>query len=373
MRHFLLSFCICICVCLQLKAQVRVKFIVDSSNPKKEGSVFFAGNLNGWAPADTAYIFKQNELKLDVPSGKFIEFKLTKGDWSMVETDRDGKNIPNRVLKALKDTTVYLKVLGFRDPLIPFVKKHTASKNVSVLDTAFFIPGLNRTRTIRLYLPPGYYANNKRYPVLYLADGQNIFDEFTTNMDEWKVDETLDHFYDSCKKSMIVVAVDHGNELRLQEYQPYAFERVAIPEGKAYASFLANTLKPFIDSQFRTKSSGKFTHVAGSSMGALSSMYTIISYPKKFGNAGIFSPSFWTTKSIYEDAKANLKSLKKHTVFFYAGGNESKSMEQDTREMYLLLQGVRKIKSKIYIDREAQHNEAAWSKWFPVYLHFMLQ
>ncbi|MES2646205.1 MAG: alpha/beta hydrolase-fold protein [Bacteroidota bacterium] len=358
---------------MQIKAQVRVTFIIDTPYSKTDGNIFFAGNLNGWAPADSAYIFRQNELKINVPAGKYIEFKLTKGDWSMVETDAGGKNIPNRVLTILNDTTVYLKVQQFKDPLIPFVKNHTASENVSVLDTAFFIPGLNRTRTIRLYLPPGYQTNNKKYPVLYLADGQNIFDEFTANMDEWKVDETLDRFYDSCKKSMIVVAVDHGNELRLQEYQPYAFERVANPEGKAYASFLANTLKPFIDSHLRTKSSGKFTHVAGSSMGALISMYTIISYPKQFGNAGIFSPSFWTTKSIYGDAKANLKSLKNHVLFFYAGGKESKSMEQDTREMYLLLQGARKLKSKIYIDKEAQHNEAAWSKWFPIYLKSILQ
>jgi alpha-glucosidase len=204
-----------------------------------------------------------------------------------------------------------------------------------------------------------------------MADGQNCFDEYTSAFGEWKIDETLDHFYDSCGKSMIVVAVDNGNDLRLKEYDPYFFEMIGQGEGKQFAAFIVKTLKPFIDSHFRTKSSVNDTHVAGSSMGGVISMYLVTAYPKIIGNGGIFSPAFWTAKPIYAEVNKQLPALKNHSLFFYAGGNESKTMESETREMYQLIQKTKGIKVELIVDPSASHNEKAWSTWFPAYIKWL--
>lgn len=98
-----------------------------------------------------------------------------------------------------------------------YEKNHTASKNVHLLDSAFPVTILNRTRRIWLYLPEGYAASTKRYPVLYMHDGQNLFDEATSFSGEWEVDKTLDALPDAC----IVVGIDNGGIKRMNEYNPH--------------------------------------------------------------------------------------------------------------------------------------------------------
>jgi predicted alpha/beta superfamily hydrolase len=354
-------------------AQVSVTFLVDSSAIDKDSSYFLAGNINGWKPADSAYRFKNGKLIINAKEGDVIEYKITGGSWETVETGTKGADIANRVLKISSDTVVNIRIAGWKNNFGVVAKKHTASPNVMILDTAFAIPQLARHRTIRIYLPPGYKSGGKKYPVLYMSDGQNCFDEFTGSFGEWHVDETLDHFYDSCKKSMIVVAVDHGDDHRLQEYDPYDFEKFGKGEGKAYTRFLVETLKPYIDKHFRTLGNKKHTHIAGSSMGGVISMWAIIAYPEVFGNAGIFSPAFWTAMPIYNDTEKKIKDLTQQSFFFYAGGNESKTMVADTKKMFRVLNADKRIRAQLYVDELAQHNEASWSKWFPVYLRYILR
>ena len=350
--------------------QVTIQLLLDSASVDAD-SIFFASNLNGWKASDPAYLFKEGKLVLSLPASKEVQFKLTRGSWQTVETTREKKDIANRVFTVGSDTAIYLKPESWKDATLIAEPRHTASGNVIIVDTAFFIPQLNRKRTVRMYLPPDYHQSGKRYPVLYMADGQNCFDEYTSAFGEWKVDETMDRFYDSCGKSLIVVAVDNGNELRLKEYEPYYFEMSGQGEGKEYSAFIVETLKPYIDDHYRTKSSVDDTHVAGSSMGGVISMYMITAYPKIIGNAGIFSPAFWTARPIYSDVSKQLPALKKHSLFFYAGGKESKTLESETREMYQLIQKAKKIKAELIVDPSASHNEKAWSAWFPVYLKWL--
>jgi predicted alpha/beta superfamily hydrolase len=354
------------------QAQVQVIFKLDTNALKAGNKYYLAGNINGWNPADTAFSFVNNQLHVTANPDDIIEYKITRGTWNAVESGSGGADIANRIVKAVNDTSITIRVVGWKDDFKAVEKKHTASANVHILDTAFYIPQLQRHRTVRIYLPPDYKSGKKKYPVLYMSDGQNCFDEYTSSYGEWHVDETLDRFYDSCKKSMIIIAVDHGDTHRVQEYDPYDFERFGKGEGKAYSIFLAETLKPYIDSSFRTKSDKKNTHIAGSSMGGVISMWTVIAYPDVFGNAGVFSPAFWTATEMYKDAQQKLMLLQDHSFFFYAGGSESKTMVEDTKKMYRELTPYKKLRSQLYIDEMAQHNEAAWSKWFPVYLTWIL-
>jgi predicted alpha/beta superfamily hydrolase len=172
---------------------------------------------------------------------------------------------------------------------------------------------------------------------------------------------------------LIVVAIDHGNAFRLTEYNPYDSDRFGKGEGKRYAEWLTNTLKPFVDGHFRTMPAAKYSIVAGSSMGGLISFYIAATYPNQFGMAGVFSPAFWVAPQVYS-LPAQLAGRTSHPVrfYFYAGGKESATMESDTRKMHkAITDSVPHCKSELVIDKEAGHNEAAWAKWFPSFLQWL--
>jgi metallo-beta-lactamase class B len=336
--------------------------------------VYAAGNFNGWNPSSAAGRFdKEGLLQLTVQKGSLIEFKCTQGSWQKVEVTADGSSIANRSFKVAGDTVIDISIAAWSHQFAPRSKPHTASPQVSVWDSSYSIKSLHRNRIIRVYLPPDYHTAKRRYPVLYLCDGQNVFDEFTSSYGEWKVDETLDSFYRATGKSMIVVAVDHGDKYRLTEYNPYNHERFGKGEGKAFLQFLAHQLKPHIDSSFRTFTDPACTWIAGSSMGGLISQYATISEPRVFGGAGVFSPAFWTARPLYDTAATYYSSNPQGAVFLYAGGQESESMEADTRAMAAKIQSASNIRLQLIIDPAGKHNEATWARWFPVFVTYMFQ
>jgi predicted alpha/beta superfamily hydrolase len=148
-------------------------------------------------------------------------------------------------------------------------QNQSLAPNVYILDTAFYMPQLGRYRRIWLYLPPDYHTSTRHYPVLYMHDGQNLFQEWSAFGEEWGVDETIDAMERKC----IVVGVDNGGEHRLREYKLHDDEEFGKGEGRPYLAFLVETLKPFIDRSYRTKTGREHTWIAGSSMGGLISLW----------------------------------------------------------------------------------------------------
>ncbi|MGH2646540.1 MAG: alpha/beta hydrolase, partial [Ginsengibacter sp.] len=301
-----------------------------------------------------------------LPDGSY-EYKITRGEWVKVETTTNGKGIANRVLKVAGDTSVFIEVGGWNDDfaqnLLP-VKKHTVSPNVSVMDSAFSIPQLNRTRRIWIYLPPDYKSTRKKYPVLYMHDGQNLFDEATSYSGEWGVDKYLDSIFSLHKKEVIVVGIDNGLYKRMNEYNPYSFQQFGKGEGDEYVDFLVKTLKPYIDKNYRTLSDKKNTYIAGSSMGGLISLYAVIKYPSVYGGAGIFSPAFWTASGIDSAVISKAKNIHSR-LFFYAGGKEGDVMVPDMKRIEKEIETTSSSPVHEIIDADAKHNEAAWRKYFP--------
>jgi predicted alpha/beta superfamily hydrolase len=247
------------------------------------------------------------------------------------------------------------------------------SRNVCVLDTAFFMPQLNRHRRVWIYLPENYCNNKQKYPVLYMNDGQNIFSTATSYAGEWGVDEALDSLSKHLQPC-IVVAIDNGSEKRMSEYAPYDFKlssgQLIKAEGKAYTDFVANTLKPFIDKQYRSKKTAAHTFIGGSSFGALISLYTLLQYPKKFGGAAIFSPSFWAAPQLKDDIMKTGSQLKAK-VYFYAGKQESEDMIPNMLSMLEVMNKFSKAKITTVI-RDGKHNEAAWKKEFPLFYKWLM-
>jgi len=308
-----------------------------------------------------------------LPAGTF-EYKFTRGDWTKGETNADGSGIQNRALKLTGDTIINTKVLGWNDDFATAVsheKRHSASGNVSVMDTAFNIPQLSRTRRIWIYLPPDYTESKKSYPVLYMHDGQNLFDNATSYSGEWGVDEFLDSIFLAKKKEIIVIGIDNGQVKRMNEYNPWEFQNFGKGEGDKYVDFLVKNLKPYIDKHYRTLSNKNTTYIAGSSMGGLISLYAVLKYPEVFGGAGIFSPAFWTAPGIDSAVIATSKKMNSR-LFFYAGGKEGDAMVPDMIRIEKEIKKNSVSPTKEIIDPEAKHNEAAWRKWFPAFYEWTI-
>ncbi|WP_162141798.1 alpha/beta hydrolase [Daejeonella oryzae] len=339
-----------------------------------DSDIFAAGNMNNWNPSDSNYRFKKKsdryELVLDLLPG-LKEFKITRGSWGTVETKLDGQPISNRSFFLKKDTVINLTIKQWQDSFKSPEKVHTASKNVQVLDTAFNIPQLNRKRRIWVYLLPDYQTSGKKYPVVYMHDGQNLFDAFTSGYGEWNIDETMDSLASENKVMAIIVGIDHGDQHRLTEYNPYSNSRFGKGRGQEYVEFLAKTLKPYIDQKFRTKKSGKHTAIAGSSMGGLISMYAVAKYPRVFGKAGIFSPSFWLAPEIY--TYISQSNIHKSKIYFLAGEQESREMVPDMKKMYdqLVSQGLNKKYMHFKTAADGKHSEWFWHREFPEFYNWI--
>jgi alpha-glucosidase len=127
--------------------------------------------------------------------------------------------IGNRDLMVNHDSTVMINIANWQDNFKPEDKKHTASAHVHILNESFDLPQLGRQRRVWIYLPADYEASGKKYPVIYMHDGQNLFDDYTSGYGEWGIDEIMDKL--PAKEESIIVGIDHGGEYRITEYDPY--------------------------------------------------------------------------------------------------------------------------------------------------------
>lgn len=245
--------------------------------------------------------------------------------------------------------------------------KSTANKQVQLLDTTFVVAGASSfNHKVWVYLPKNYAQNNKSYPVLYMQDGQNLFDKSTSYAGEWEVDESLDAIFDTTGRGFIVVGIENAHKDRINEYTPWAHEKYGGGQGDKYMNFLATSLKPYIDSRFRTKKSAKNTALIGSSLGGLISFYGGFEYPDVFGKIGAFSTSFWFSEKVGDFIK---QKAKKSDVKLYliVGKKEGYNMDVSNKEAYdlLLESGFNKKQLHFQIDPEGEHNEVYWKSAFP--------
>ncbi|HYO23284.1 MAG TPA: alpha/beta hydrolase-fold protein [Flavisolibacter sp.] len=362
---------------INLDAQYKVQFVFRKlpAYHKKTDTVFLAGSFNRWNPRNTKFSCancgEKSGITIDLQKGMF-EYKFTHGSWDAVETGAEGFPTENRMVTVERDTTIYVDIDHWADHFPRKAKETTASKNVQILDTAFYIPQLNRHRRVWIYLPESYSTTKKKYPVLYMHDGQNLFDNATAGFGEWGVDEALDTL-GKMHGEGIVVAVDHGSEKRINEYSPFDMEQYGKGEGDAYVDFLVQTLMPYINNHYRTKKSARYTAVAGSSMGGLISFYAMMKYPDKFGAAGVFSPAFWVVQNQLRAYAAKRAPKLKGRLYFYAGQQESETMVPDMLSIFETVNGRSKAKLKTHIRAEGKHSEETWRAEFPLFYEWLMK
>jgi predicted alpha/beta superfamily hydrolase len=356
--------------------QHKVTFVLRKlpAHHRSSEPIYLVGSFNRWNPKDARYklttVDNKPGITIELPKG-MLEYKFTKGSWDESESSADGMPTANRQVEINGDTLIEGEIAAWSDHFPKKPRNSTAGKNVHIVDTAFFIPELNRYRRVWIYLPPTYTGSKKRYPVLYMQDGQNVFDEKTSFSGEWGVDETLDSLGEQ-HGEMIVVAVDNGGEKRMQEYAPYDMERYGKGEGERYATFLAKTLQPYINKHYRTLKRPKYNFVAGSSMGGLISYYTALRFPDHFGGAGVFSPAFWVNPPIKKLDGTLAKKLKS-AFFFFAGAKESKEMVPDMLQVAQEVKKVSKSVVETVVDEHGTHSEATWRAIFPRFHQWMME
>ncbi len=351
-------------------SQLTIKVKTIPANTPIEDKIHIAGTFNNWNPSDTAMILKKQTdgsyLIVLTPSVGTHKFKFTRGSWATVEGTAQGGFVPDRVLDYNGTaTTVELNIAGWEGQSN---QTSTAAANVKIISNTFQIPQLGRTRRVWIYLPPQYQTDStKRFPVLYMQDGQNLFDKTTSFSGEWEVDETLNRLAQQGDKGCIVVGIDNGGASRLNEYSPWMNARYGGGEGTLYAKFMVETLKPYIDAQFRTKPDRLNTAVGGSSMGGLIAMYAAVEYQDVFSKALIFSPAFWFNDSSYTHVvlKGNRQPMR---YYLLAGQLEDNgSVVQDLNKMEKMFLGIglmTKINYLIVPKADGQHTEWFWAREF---------
>jgi predicted alpha/beta superfamily hydrolase len=357
-------------------AQYKVSFVIAKlpAYHKPGDKIYLVGSFNNWNPGDPNFLLKTINSKpgitIDLPRGMF-EYKFTEGSWDAVESLNGGFPSENRRIDVSSDTVINVEIEHWADHFPKKKRQSTASPNVHILDTAFYMPQLNRYRRVWIYLPESYARSSKKYPVLYMHDGQNIFDDATSGFGEWGVDEALDTLGPQ-HREVIVIGIDNGADKRLNEYSPYDMEKYGRGEGDQYVDFLVQTLKPYVDKHYRTKKDGKNTFIAGSSMGGLISFYAILKYPKVFGAAGVFSPAFWITPQLKKIDPKQAKKVK-GKIYFYGGQMESETMVPDMLNVFDQMKRHSKARMETVIRAEGKHNEPAWRKEFPLFYKWIIR
>ncbi|MBD2715093.1 hypothetical protein KBK19_08605 [Microvirga sp. STR05] len=344
-------------------------------------TLYAAGTFNNWNPRSEGYrlVSKSDgtyQLTFPATVTGALEFKLTRGSWQRAETSAQHDEIENRRAELTgKPGYLDVQVANWKD--LGQAGKPCASTavqpNVQVVNPAFLMPQLGRARRVWVYLPAGYTTSpGQRYPVLYMHDGQNVFDACTSFSGEWGVDETLSQLQQQGLDATgsIVVAVAHGDQERLNELSPWRNPQYGGGQGDAYVDFLVQTLKPYIDATYRTLTGREFTGVAGSSMGGLISTYAALKYPLTYSRVGVFSPAFWFAEDSLRSYIRQVppKPQGAPTAYYLVAG--SKEGETMVPLLLQMAQGLRRPDSlankvQTLVQADGQHAEWFWKREFP--------
>lgn len=254
-----------------------------------------------------------------------------------------------------------MKIIDWKD-YFQDSQEHTISGTIKIIEKFPMTP-FPCERRIWIYLPPSYDQSTQHYPVIYMHDGQNLFDLLTSYSGEWQVDKNIDRLCHEHKtEGAIIIGIDNGGDTRFDEYIPSY-------QGDHYVDFIVTTLKPFIDQSFRTLPERETTGTAGSSLGGLISLYLGFKRPDVFSKIGAFSPSMDFAKDSFTGWS------KTHDMKIYLDVGTQELLPYNSARHYadlvwgtyyqLILAGFGDEELRLLVDKDATHCEAAWAHRFP--------
>lgn len=347
-------------------------------------AVYLIGSLNNWQE-EGIFLEKIPEgqgtltvLLKDVPEG-LLEFRLSRGGWSAIACHTDGTIIQPFTFDIKGNSSLEVRVVAWNDDF-PVA---TTAEQVHYLSKAFFFPELNAFRKVWIYLPKSYaYSNTKSYPVLYMHDGQHLFDGAAAVGRRGPVGWQVDKAINRSANEAIVVAIAHGGEERdrLHDYVVLPVAGMPEPAGEEYLADIIHTLKPYVDAHYRTMPDRKYTAMAGSSLGGLLSLYAGLMHPEHFACLGVFSPSLWLddrqVNTFIDTLQAAEQALQqKQNYYLYGGGLENRKikdraaleMDKDIAQIGGILSGDLQANVAIAINPVGKHGALYWQQAFPAF------
>ena len=354
--------------CLAQSVQLTVKVISAQKIPKADSLVIMGnqavfGNWFDFSKGkmtrldDSTFVFNASFLV-----NTSIEFQLNHGSYYKNALYTYGRyQSPKVPFIIKKDTLITIRPANWND-----IFNRSVTGTVKYYHN-FEDHGLRYARDVMVWLPPSYYKSpNKRYPVLYAEDGQNVFMTSSLNSGEWRMDETADSLMRIGKTEEFIIIAINNTANRWVEYS-------GTPEGMAYINFIVNNLKHFVDKNYRTKPDRNNTAAIGSSMGGLISFYMVWLHPEVFSKAACLSSGFAYDDGHIVDVVA--KSSKKIPGtrlyldcgdvdldnYFLAENNRMKDLLDKHHEVDLIYR----------VFNGAAHNEYAWAKRLAIPLTFL--
>ncbi|WP_306523564.1 alpha/beta hydrolase [Rheinheimera sp.] len=349
-------------------------------------TIHLVGSFNDWAlEGDKAYPLKteKGELSVTIPiTEKNVFFTLVKNkNWQLMPANEMAKSQCIYLHKATggdAEMTAHIPLWTGDKPL----KTAEPSLSGSIIQHKdFTLPQFARSTDIYVYLPKSYQHNtDKTYPVLYMLDGQNIFSAHLAHSDEWRIDELLEELTTAgTLDEMIVVAVPNSAQ-RWVEYNPWDFKdrdgKAAQGQGELTIRSIKDTLKPFIDSRYRTDPQPASTGLAGSSLGGLMAIYAALEHSDTFGFTAAFSPALAIENmdgiNVLFEAIKQQQTIGNSKIYFDIGQMEYGNYEQIEQLNSLLLnKGFKPENLKLVKDDIGRHCEVDWSRRFPAALEWL--
>jgi predicted alpha/beta superfamily hydrolase len=372
MKKLAIIFLLGLYLCVHAQSDIRVTFVLTSPDLPSDTTVYITGSveqLGSWNPGRVKMDPQGNhtwtkEITLTRPLS--IEYKYTLGTWEREGANANGSPLSNLVAdgsqtKTIRDTVLFW-TKGPRQrinhgQITGTVRYHRGLKGVGLQD-----------RDLIVWLPPRYDADKtRRYPVIYMHDGQNIFDPATSAFGvDWSIDETAEELIKKKSIEPVIVVGIYNTSDRMKEYTPG-------DKGTLYMNFVVNTVKPLIDSTYRTRPDRKHTIVGGSSAGGTISFMLVWEHPDIFSKAICMSPAFkslspggWDYTRVVRESVAP-----KNPIFFYL---DNGGLGLDCQLQPGIDEMLTALKSKGYAEGKdflflaypsAIHSEADWAKRFP--------
>lgn len=371
--------------------RVTIEFAVHvPDDTPKNATISICGNapsLGSWQPPGLELTRDEAGLHrgtAELAVGTYVEFKVTQGSWATVEKDADGLEIDNRNFDVADQMDTIVVTVASWSSADAIDQPSTITGTMHRID-AFPSTHLERPRDVYIYVPPGYGTDRDvRYPVLYMHDGQNLFDEaLAFRRREWNADEAAESLISAGRVKPFIIVGVCNTAARIREYTPVSDSRFGSshePLGDAYGRFLVEELKPFIDDAYQTLPGREHTGVAGSSLGGLISLYLCMQHPDVFSRCGVISPSLswgddWILKACERPEAAEwMKNVRfwvdMGTMEFRQGEDgldHATTGIKSTRRLIRAFDRAGLVPGRDYYYAEVaggQHNEPAWSQRF---------